>query len=71
MVLLLLIRCLVGFCVWSLFCLALLVVFSGFVGVRAACFALVFFLVSCGCLCSVALPCGVVGLSAVCGCGVS
>ena len=31
MVKLLLIRCLVGLCVWSLFCCALLVVFSGFV----------------------------------------
>ena len=38
---------------------------------RACCFALVVFLVSCGCWCSVALPRGAVGWSAVCNYGIS
>ena len=38
---------------------------------RAACFALIVFLVSCDSQCSVALPHSVVGWSAVCDCGIS
>ena len=38
---------------------------------RAGCFTLIVFLMSCGCKCSVALPLGAVGWSAVCDCGIS
>ena len=38
---------------------------------RAGCFALIVFLMSCDCKCSVALPHGAVGWSAVCDCGIS
>ena len=38
---------------------------------RAACFALIVFLMSCDCYCSMALPHGPVGWSAVCNCGIS
>ena len=38
---------------------------------RAGCFTLFVFLVSCECYCSVALPHGAVGWSAVCDCGIS
>ena len=38
---------------------------------RADCFALIVFLMSCDCWCSVALPHGVVGWSAVRDCGIS
>ena len=38
---------------------------------RADCFALIVFLLSCCCKCSVALPHGAVGRSAVCDCGFS
>ena len=39
--------------------------------VRAGCFTLIVFLLLCGCLCSVSLPHGAVGWSAVCECGIS
>ena len=38
---------------------------------RGGCFALIGFLMSCDCQHSVALPCGAVGWSAVCNCGIS
>ena len=38
---------------------------------RARCSTLIAFLMSCDCLCSVALPHVVVGWSAVCDCGIS
>ena len=38
---------------------------------ESCCFTLFVFLVSCDCYCSVALPHGAVGWSAVCGCGIS
>ena len=37
---------------------------------RSGCFALLVFLVSCDCYCSVAIPHGAVGWSAVCDCGI-
>ena len=37
---------------------------------RADCFILIVFLLSCDCKCSVSLPHGVVGWSAVCDCGI-
>ena len=65
-------------CVWSLFCYAVLNFLSSFavtmylIGeVRAGCFTLIVFLLLCGCLCSVSLPHGAVGWSAVCECGIS
>ena len=51
----------VGFCVSSMFCCALLCVLSSFVIIS---------LVFCDCCCSVALPHGAVGWSAVCDCGI-
>ena len=38
---------------------------------RAGCSTLFVILVSCDCYCSVALPCGAMGWSAVCDCGIS
>ena len=38
---------------------------------RAGCFAFIVFWMSCDCICSVALPHGAVGWSAVCDCGIS
>ena len=38
---------------------------------RAGCFTLIVFLMSCDCLCSLTLPHGAVGWSAVCECGIS
>ena len=38
---------------------------------RASCFTLVVFLMSYDGWCSVALPCGAMGLSVVCDCGIS
>ena len=38
---------------------------------RAGCFTLIVSLMSCGCLCSLSLPHGAVGWSAVCACGIS
>ena len=38
---------------------------------RACSFGLIVFLMSCDCKCSVSLPHGVVGWSAVCDCGMS
>ena len=38
---------------------------------RAGCFALIVFWMSCYCKCSVPLPHGAVGWSAVCDCGIS
>ena len=38
---------------------------------RADCFTLIVFLISCDCQCSVAVPRGVVGWSAMCVCGIS
>ena len=67
----------VGFCVCSMFCCALLFVLSSFAIIlsdgeeRAGCFTLCVFLVYCGCYCSGALPHDNVGWSAVCDCGIS
>ena len=51
------------------------VIFSSFAIItlrkRAGCFALIMYLLSCGCYCSVSLPHGVMGLSVVCDCGIS
>ena len=65
-----------GFCVWFLFCYAVLSVLSSFAIIlmreeRADWFTLIVFLMSCDCLCSVALPRGDIKLSAVCDCGIS
>ena len=38
---------------------------------RAGCFVFIVFPVSCYCICSMALPYGAVGWSAVCDCGIS
>ena len=38
---------------------------------RAGCFTLIVIYLSCGCLCSVSLPRGIVGCSVVCDCGIS
>ena len=38
---------------------------------RTGCFALIDCLMSCDCKCSVAHPCGAMGWSAVCDCGIS
>ena len=67
---------LLEFCVLSLFCYALLSVLSSLIcnhldeaeRERAGCFALIVFLMSSDCYCSVALPHGAVG---VCDCGIS
>ena len=59
----------------SLFCYALPCVLSSFEKnrlveeERAACFAFIVLRMSCCCRCSVTLPRGAVGLSAVCDCG--
>ena len=37
---------------------------------RAGCFALIEFLLSCDCWCSVAIPSGAVGCSALCDCAI-
>ena len=58
------------FCVWSLFCNILGVLFSA-EKERAGCFILIVFLLSCGCYFSVSLPYSVLGLSSVCDCGIS
>ena len=62
-----------GFCNFSMFCCALLYVHSSFaiilMGKRGGCFALFVFLVSHDCC--MALPQDAMGLSAVCGCGIS
>ena len=62
-----------GVCSCSMICFALLYVHSSFtiilMGKRAGCFAKFVLLVSCDC--GVALPCGAMGLSAVCDCGIS
>ena len=79
MVLLLLIRCLLflplyGFCNCSMFCFEVLSALSSFAmdgEEDAGCFTLFVFLVSCVCYCSVALPRGAVGWSALCDCGIS
>ena len=42
-----------------------------FSAIRLGCFAFIFFRKSCYCKCSVALPRGAVGWSAVCDCGIS
>ena len=66
-----------GFCVCSMFCCALLCVLSSFANIlmgkeeRAGCFTLSVYLVSCDCYCSVALTCDVMGWSAVCDCSIS
>ena len=64
-----------GICNCSMFCCTLICVHSSFAIIligkreRAGCFAYFVFLVSHdGC---VALPCGAMGLSAVCDCGIS
>ena len=38
---------------------------------RAGCFSLIVFLLVCGCLCSVSLQHGAIGLSFGCDCGIS
>ena len=38
---------------------------------RASCFAFIYFPMSCFCQCFAALPCGTIGWSAMCDCGVS
>ena len=69
-----------GFCAWSLCCCALLDELSNFEVISlggggkrevACCYALVVFLLSCDCWCSVSLPYGAVSWSAVCDCGIS
>ena len=68
---------LLRFCVCSLFCCAVLCVLSNFAIIlmgkreRAGCLTLFVFLVSFDWFCSVALPRGTVGWSAVCDCGIS
>ena len=60
-----------GFCVCSMFCCAFLCfLFCNYHDgeERAGCFILFVFLMSCFCYCSVALPHGAMGLSAVCDC---
>ena len=66
-------------------CLALILLFSttspssfviiligkSFITSEPGCFTLIVFLMSCDCKCSVALPHGAVGWSAVCDCGTS
>ena len=59
----------VGVLCLSLFWYALLCVLSSLE--RAGCFAYVVLQMSCCCICSVALPYGAVGWSAVCDCGIS
>ena len=58
------------FCVWSLFCYAVLGVLSNFamicIGNRDGCFDLIVFLLSCDWLFYVALPHDVVGCYALC-----
>ena len=67
--LLLIVALIVEFCVSSMFCctlLCVLLVYNHFDGEeRIGCFTMFVFLVSCDCYCSVALPNGVVGWSAV------
>ena len=58
------------FCVRSLFCYSALYVHRFDGEDRTGCFTLMFFLKHCGCYCSVALPHGAVGWSAVCDCGI-
>ena len=66
-----------GFCVWSLFCYAVLRVLSGFAIIlrgegSAGCFTLIVVLISCDCKCSVVLLPDAVGCcSSVCDCGIS
>ena len=67
----------VGFLCLSLFCCALLCVLSSFAIMyieeeeRAGCFAFIVLQMSFYCKCSVTLPHGAVGWSAVCDCGTS
>ena len=63
-------HCVWEFCVWSLFCYAVLSINSSFAIERAGCFILNVYLPSCDCECSVSLPHGVLGWSAVCDCGI-
>ena len=55
-----------GLCFVMHYLVSFLVLQLSWRGRKAGCFALVVFLVSCGCWCSVALSQGVVGWSAVC-----
>ena len=64
----------VGVLCLSLFCYALLCVHTSFFNhleeeEKAGCFAIIVSQVSCYCKCSVALPHGAMGWSAVCDCG--
>ena len=70
----LIVASIVGFCICSMFCCALLCAHKWFCNhldgeERVGCFALFVFLVSRDCC--VALPNGAMGLSVVCGCGIS
>ena len=62
------------FCVCSLFCYTVLSINSSFslipLGKRELIAFLIVFLLSCDCKCSVSLPHGLVGWSAVCNCGI-
>ena len=77
LLLLLFVAPIVGFCVCSMFCCTLLCILSSFAVImhdgeeRAGWFILSVFLMSCYCYCSVALPHGAMGWSAVCDCGIS
>ena len=67
-----------GFCVWSLFCYAVLSVLSSFAIIlrskrereRAGCFTFIVVLMSCDCYCSVGLPHGAVEWAAACDCDI-
>ena len=65
-----------GFVFWSLLCYAVLRAFSSVCKhldweERAGYFTFIVFLMPCGCFCSLPLPRGAVGLSAVCYCEIS
>ena len=64
-------NCLWEFCVCLCFCYALLYVHSIEEEEKAGCFAITFLKMYCYYKCSVALPHGAVGWSAVCDCCVS
>ena len=61
----------VGVLCLSLFCYALLCIHSSFEEKKAGCFAIIVLQMYCYCKCSVALPHGAAGWSALCECGIS